>query len=118
MSDELDRFDDALREWAGRQPRRTPQQAATAVRSAIHGDRRRRSIRRSALASAAALALAVTTGLLWQPGSQRETVVAAVAETGAGLGEGVVLMWLDDETPLYMNFHSPANGAAENGATP
>jgi hypothetical protein len=118
MSDELDRFDDALREWARHPPRTSPADAAGAVTTAIAADRRRRATRWSALAAAAALAMAASVTLLWQPAEREATVVVRDHVAPDGLAEGVVLMWLDDETPLYMTFQLPGNGAAGNGVTP
>lgn len=118
MSDELERFDDALRDLACRPPRTSPAEAARAVAGAIRAERRRRTTRVSALAAAAAVVLALSAALLWQPGRRPETVAIAGHSASTGLGEGVVLMWLDEETPLYMTFQLPGDGAPGNGATP
>jgi ferric-dicitrate binding protein FerR (iron transport regulator) len=118
MSDELERFDDALRDWTLRPPRTSPAEAARAVAGAIRADRRRRATHFSALAAAAAVILALSATLLWQPGRRSETVAAVDHAASTGLGEGVVLMWLDEETPLYMTFQLPGDGTPGNGATP
>ena len=119
MSDELDRFDDALRDWARRPPRTSPADAARAVTAAIAVERRRRSTRGAVLAAAAALLVAVSGMLLWRQPAPGHRVTTASAHSGpAGLGDGVVLMWLDEETPLYMTFQLPGNGVTGNGATP
>ncbi len=110
MGDELDRFDDALRKWASRPPGRTGAEAARAVTEAIHGQRRRRLARWSGLAAAAALVIAISAGVVWRPEIPPNVVSAAGDIRTAGLGDGVVLMWLDDETPLYMTFQATAQG--------
>lgn len=118
MPDELEHFDDALRDLACRPTRTSPAEAARAVAGAIRAERRRRTTRVSALAAAAAVVLALSAALLWQPGRRPATVAAAGHAATTGLGEGVVLMWLDEETPLYMTFQMPGDAAPGNGATP
>jgi hypothetical protein len=34
------------------------------------------------------------------------------------LGAGEVLMWLDEETPLYMTFQLPGSGPEQGGSGP
>ena len=118
MAEELDRFDDALREWANRAPGRTGAEAAQAVSRAIRMRRRRRLARWSGLAAAAALVIAVSTGIIWRPKTPPTFIVAAGDIRTAGLADGVVLMWLDDETPLYMTFQADGGQAAMQGETP
>lgn len=118
MGDELNRFDDAFRDWANRAPGRTGAEAARAVAAAIRAQQRRRLARWSGLAAAAALVVAVSTGVLRRPETPSAISVNAGDVRTAGLTDGVVLMWLDEETPLYMTFQIEGGQQETQGEKP
>jgi hypothetical protein len=66
-----------------------------------------------ALASAAALLIAVVAGN-WLLNPVEPSVMTGNGLAAPSLGHGEVLIWLDDETPLYMTFQSPET-ASDNG---
>jgi len=113
-----ERFDDALREWAARPPRLAPAAAARAVAARV-APRRSQPFRPAwALAAAAAVVLAVgslvTVRALRQPAAP---VAGGAVPAAPILGENQVLIWLDEETPLYMTFAAPGDGAARGGVS-
>jgi hypothetical protein len=64
-------------------------------------------------ASAVALLIAVVAGhLLLHNGEP--SAINGHGLAAPSLGHGEVLIWLDDETPLYMTFQSPET-ASQNG---
>ncbi len=95
---ELDRFDEALRSWANRPPRLSPHMAAVRVRAAIENAPRRRWAWR-ALVTAAATALAAVALVVALRDIPRTEGLADRPEARPG----VAVMWLDAQTPLYMN---------------
>ncbi|MEM6794093.1 MAG: hypothetical protein AAF725_08920 [Acidobacteriota bacterium] len=110
------RFDAALTRWAERPPQTPPRQAGQKLLARLRERRRRAAFGRLAMASAAVLALV---SVLWlgggagnydggarvQPALPAGQPSALTAENAGetSLGDGVVLIWLDRETPLYMN---------------
>ena len=107
-----ERFDEALRDWGGRPPRLDSASAAAAVASRLRERRRHPPRLVWALATTAAVALAAVGVLVVQVatppiGPQQVGMVAATPT----LTEGQVLIWLDEETPLYMPYAAPGNGA-------
>lgn len=102
----LEQFEERWKTWAGRPPRTSPEDAARQVLARLDGGERRispRLPRMTWLAAAAAVLLAVAVGLFApHPPSPRTAEVAAPP-----LDDGVVLIWLDSETPLYMSFAPP-----------
>ncbi len=106
-----ERFDRALREWAARPPRRSSAEAAQAVAATVATRHARRRLVVK-LAAAAACVLAVGTVVAVRGFHPRRVVhQAGVVLTAPALSEGQVLIWLDHETPLYMTFAAPGNGA-------
>ena len=104
-----ERFDQALREWAARPPRRSPAEAAQAVAAAVAA---RPAHRRLAVGLAAACVLAVGAVLAVRGlHSNRVAREAGTVLAAPVLRDGQVLIWLDHETPLYMTFAAPGNGA-------
>jgi hypothetical protein len=107
-----DRFDEALRAWADRPPRLDSRAAARAVTSRL-GERRRQPPRLVwTLATAAAVAVAAAGVLVVRVtspplGPQQAGMVLATPT----LTEGQILIWLDEETPLYMTYAAPDTGA-------
>jgi hypothetical protein len=111
--------EERFRRWAARPPATPPEEAARRVVERL--EPRRRSLRslwagwdaadlRWAAAAAVLAAAATVAGLLWSPGS---TPGPAASETPP-LEQGVVLLWLDSQTPLYMTL-TPPPPAAEKG---
>ena len=108
-------FEERWREWAGRPPKTSPAAAAQEVVASL-GARRQR--RRPRLLVAAAAVLVAVGGIAIHRGmrSPGEPVVVETAVETPALGAGEVLMWLDEETPLYMTFQAP-DGGSPNGGT-
>jgi hypothetical protein len=93
------RFEEEYREWAGREPRTEPRRAARLLVATLPD--RRRAVARPWLA-AAAVALALLGASLWMArhGRPSSTVVGTVAPSPV-LQEGVVLWWIEPDTPVY-----------------
>ena len=110
-SDELDgRFVEAWRRWVNRPPSLSPAASAARVASRLTAARPSRRPR-WALAAAAALLLTVTgTTVLWWRGRPAELPPQTAADQTRPLGKGEVLIWLDEQTPLYMTFQEPEPG--------
>ena len=112
MNDPETRFEDAWREWASRPPRRTPAIAGQRVAATIRGRRRRRPAWLMAVASMTALLIVVVAGT-WLLHNGEPPVMNGNRLAAPALGHGEVLIWLDEETPLYMTFQSP--DTSDNG---
>jgi hypothetical protein len=97
--DPVDDFERAMKGWAERSPRLSPPQAATRVREGVRRRQRRAHTRRTLLATAALLAVALGFGI----GRHRGLPEPAPPALGAGQAR----IWLDAETPLYMTFEAP-----------
>jgi hypothetical protein len=114
FDDELKPFDDELKKWAERPASTPPVWAARRVLARIDEEDARRhrwrfQMRPAALwlaSAAAVLALVVGTFLLRNESSPVPLAVQAELETPP-LGNGVALIWIDSETPLYMTFQPP-----------
>jgi len=110
VGDERDRvseFEDAWRAWAGRPARRSPGAAARNVLEAARRRRRRRRTARTLLATAALVLIALTLGV-WRERPHPEVTPSAPPPLATvPLAPGQALIWLDDETPLYMTFEAP-----------
>jgi len=106
--DPVDDFEPALKAWAERPSRLSPQQAVSRVREGVARRRRRAHTRRTLLATAALLAVALGFGLRRHRGLPEPAPPPAMAELAPpALGAGQALIWLDAETPLYMTFEAP-----------
>jgi len=109
-----DRFEEAWKQWLRRPPRLSPAEAADGITKLLPA-RRRRPKSWMVAAAASLLAGAVGTSIWWS------TMVVAPptappVPASAPLGGGEVLIWLDDQTPLYMTFQPEAinpNGGEE-----
>lgn len=132
MDDEREtdaRFDEAFRAWAARPPDRPPAAAAREIRARITS--RPHTARPGnawpprygwAWATAGVLVLAVGLGGLLRlgrsgPGTEAPPAAIAALPATAPLGDGEVLIWLDAETPLFMNFAPPPGGRSAGGGT-
>ncbi len=111
-----DRFEEAWRNWLRRPPHRSPAEAAARVAGLIR-ERRRRRRAIWAYAAAAVVVAAIGVAIRWAGLSNRTVPVqpAALVQKAPQLGQGEVLMWLDEETPLYMTFQPPEKGEANGG---
>lgn len=118
-------FEQALRERAARPPDTSPAAAAAAIRERLKSLDGGSRIVMPAWGwgiVAVGLALAVgTLGRLGGPGLAPEpppqVALVAPAPAGTTLGDGQVLIWLDERTPLYMNFAPPAGGSDSGGGS-
>lgn len=97
-NNDLDRFDEALQSWADRPTRLSPHMAAVRVRAAIESAPRRRWAWRP-LVTVATAALAVVALVVMLRDVPRSAGLADRPEAKPG----VAVMWLDAQTPLYMN---------------
>ena len=100
------RFLDAWEKWAGRGPRLSPAAAAGRVQSRLTKPQRHFQWAYAAVATAM---ICVSAGLtyFWVNSHAPIPGPASISQQVAPLGDGEVLMWLDDQTPLYMNFQPP-----------
>jgi len=120
------RFEQELRELAARTPRLDPATAATKVAARL-GERAtprpRRQLRLAwGLAAASAALVVAVIGLTGgqNAGRTRWTLPPAIALSASPpstLGSGQVLIWLDERTPLYMNFAPPGGGTDSGGGS-
>lgn len=110
--DPEDRFLEAWKHWAQRPPRQSPAEAAAAVSRRLPLRQQRRSW--WALAAAAAMTVTVALAVQWSIFIRRATPPGPTInlQESAPMSKGEVLIWLDDETPLYMTFQPPENGPA------
>jgi ferric-dicitrate binding protein FerR (iron transport regulator) len=104
--DPVDRFERALKVWAERPPRVSPEEASRRVLEAARRRRRRNLTRRALLAAAAVLAVVAIPGIRHRHVPET-TPTATAPQEPRPLGAGEVLIWLDAETPLYMTFEAP-----------
>lgn len=100
-------FENAWREWAGRPPELDAREASRRIDARLDGGRRSWT-RVRVLTAAAALVVIVVAGEVWRRAQPVPAPSIVVAEAPrASLNQGEVLIWLDTETPLYMNFDPP-----------
>lgn len=132
----LERFEDDLRRRAGQPPRRSPREAAAAVRARIVADRP--AVPRGLPAWGWGLAATGALAVVWLLAGVPTRYASAPAGSGAGsaptpagevaagptmpgatttLADGQVLIWLDERTPLYMTFAPPPGGARLGGGS-
>ena len=111
MSDHRqDRFEEAFRQWAGRPSATPPGVAARRVMARLPERRGQRWLVGGwlpAASAAAALALGLAIGWATLP-SGPEPASPAKELLLPPLDENVVLLWLDDRTPLYLTVAPPA----------
>jgi hypothetical protein len=105
--DRLEDFEQALRAWAERPTRLSPEQASRAVVEAARQRRRRATTRRTLLAAAALAVVVLTLGIRRDQRVPAPTPPPAARLEPAPLEAGQALIWLDQETPLYMTFEAP-----------
>lgn len=107
-------FEERWRRWAYRPARRSAAEAAArAVETARRGPASRTVPWVFATAGALLIAGAVLTVRLGiRPGGEP---APAAAVASAPISSGTVLLWLDEETPLYMTFQPPEDSGASGG---
>jgi len=107
---EQDHFDDALARWAAQPPRTPADQAARQVMARLPGDQTGGlSLGSSWRLATAAVGLALLLIVGWAKLSRiPDSVPAAHDLSLPPLAEDVVLLWLDEETPLYLTVAPPA----------
>ena len=105
-----DRFEEAFKSWARRSPQTPADEAARLVRDRLPERRARgwySGNPQRLVTAAAGLALLLVVGWYTMPessgpsSSQEEVALPP-------LSDDVVLLWLDDETPLYLTVAPPA----------
>jgi len=107
---EMERFDEALKTWAKRSPQTPAHEAARQVVARLSERRTGGWLMGNSLrfaTAAAGLALLLVVGwvtLPKAPGTLASTPEVALPP----LPDDVVLLWLDDETPLYLTVALPA----------
>ncbi len=107
-------FEDRWRRFAYRPARRPAAEAAARAVAASRGAPAPRAIP-WVFAAAGALLIAgaaLTVRLGIRPGGGP---APAAAVASASISSGTVLLWLDEETPLYMTFQPPEDSGASGG---
>lgn len=106
-----DRFDQDFRQWASRPPDTLPEEAARRVLARLsEGPIRGWVWQRPIRLASATVGLILILMVGWLSGPRRSQVPSA---TDGGINlpplpDDVVLLWLDDETPLYLTVAPPA----------
>jgi ferric-dicitrate binding protein FerR (iron transport regulator) len=118
-SDESDRerrFETAWRTWATRPPNRSPRQAAVEVTQSIRAQGGRSGFWVPAAVVACLIAaVAISTWWVSNPVRFSRDFSTAPPFESATLPPGQVVFWLDENTPLYMNFQSPGDSGIGGG---
>jgi hypothetical protein len=112
-----ERFDEALKAFAARTPRQAPAEAAAIISRQIRQPRQYRITDWALTTAAACLLAAVGTTLLWKTPRDLSTDSSPLYAGVQPLSQGEVLLWIDEETPLYMTFQPP-DGYSEKGEKP
>ena len=110
-------FVDDWRRVADRPPRLAASAAARRVVARLEPPPRHRAALRWAAAAGLAAVLALAVALGWWDSRRPAAETVAAAEAPLPLDDGVVLLWLDDETPRYRTLTPPRSGAAQTGGT-
>ncbi len=109
------RFAEAWKKWTRRPPQKSPAAAAAEVAYRI---RHRPSAQHQSwylAAAAAMLLLLVGTTVLWKPWRIAPAPRPASFQETIPMGKGEVLIWLDEQTPLYMTFQAPEDEEGKEG---
>jgi peptidoglycan/LPS O-acetylase OafA/YrhL len=105
--DPVEEFEGAWKAWAERPARRSPEEAGRRVVAATRRRRRRSRAIRALLATAALIVVAVAVGVRSERPVPEATPAVAPPLAPMPLGPGQALIWLDEDTPLYMTFEAP-----------
>ena len=106
-----ERFAEEWKNWLEKPPGLKPHEAAAAISGLIRQPRQRyfpRAVLVTACAAAAAMVLGLS--VLWKLQNAPVLSPAAGIQSVSPLGENEMLIWLDDDTPLYMTFQPTASG--------
>jgi len=109
-----ERFKEEWRRWLERPTRLAPSEAAERIALSLPAQRPQHNRLRS-LAAAAALLLAMVALSVWMTRRSPAPQHFMSIEETAPIGDGEVLIWLDDETPLYMTFQAPETAPSKEG---
>jgi hypothetical protein len=111
------RFAAAWKRHAERPPRQSASAATAKVTLRIlHRPAHRRT--GWFLTAAAAVLLAAVAGtVFWRPARTIPEPLRVTDRESSPLGSGEVLMWIDDQTPLYMTFQVPEEEQGKGGKT-
>ncbi len=112
-----ERFDLALKAFAARTPQRAPAQAAASIVRQIRQRPQYRITDWGLTVAAACLLAAVGTTFLWKAPRDLPNDSNRLYASAQPLSPGEVLLWIDEETPLYMTFQPP-EGNSEKGEKP
>ena len=102
-----ERFARAWNQWLDHPLKKQPEKAARDILLLLEKPRRTHRQLWMPIASAAALALALGGSVMWRSLHTRSAPAPAGMQAPSKVGQGEVLMWLDDRTPLYMTFQTP-----------
>jgi hypothetical protein len=114
--DAEDRFVREWKEWLERPPLKPAATAASQITAAIRGQAEARRPRWPVLAAATALVCVAAISVVMihriPPAAPTSNVLR---EASPPLGDGEVLIWLDEHTPLYMTFQAPDSWPGSGG---
>ena len=110
-----DGFEQVWKRWAARPPRQSPTEAAAGVALRIRQERGRRRSSWLLAAAAATLLAAVGTTILWRSYRTVPSALPVTEQETLAPGKGEVLLWLDEQTPLYMTFQAPEEEQGRGG---
>jgi hypothetical protein len=103
--DEEERFARAWNRWLEHPLNKQPSEAARDILPLL---KERRAMNRPLwMPIAAAAALALGGAVMWKSLHAPKTYPSAGMQEASQVGQGEVLMWLDEKTPLYMTFQTP-----------
>jgi len=114
QTDPVDVFEKQWREWGQRPLMTSPEEAARRVVQRVGHARTLRPWRWMAGAAAAAAMVIAAVGVVRED-LPREGLVSSVVASDRSLEQGVVVMWIDEQTPLYMTFQDPGSTASLGG---
>jgi hypothetical protein len=109
-------FESSLKKWGRREPKTPPEVAARRVLARLPEREKTSSDgwRRFLLPAAALLVLALGYAVFLRDGQPPPDVAVRLAAPPITLDENTALIWLDEETPLYMTLASPESTEGEN----
>ena len=100
-------FEQAWKRWATQPPRQSPADAAAVIASRIRQQPAGRRPNWYLAAAAAVLFALVGTVVVWRPVRTAPQPQPESQQASLPLKKGEVLIWIDEQTPLYMTFQAP-----------